>query len=165
MNIEREILNYLEKDKGKHQIRHRGIRVNLLGLPDFKYYKYQSLASKFSVLKKRNYLKEINGHYFITNKGSDYLHRPSKKSFRKFTPTNKKTSRDLLVIYDVPQGETTLRNWFRKQLKEFGFIMIQRSVWLGPSPLPSDFTSYIKEIGLKDKVKLFKLKASLPSNN
>ncbi len=162
--MEKEILNYLELTKGKHQVRYRGVRVNFLGLPDFKYYKYQSLISRFSNLKKKGYIKEISGCYFITEKGSRYLHQPSKKSFRKFTPTNKKTNRDLLVIYDVPQGETTLRNWFRKQLKEFGFTMIQRSVWLGPSPLPSGFTNYIKEIGLKDKVKFFKLKKSLTHN-
>ncbi len=35
--------------------------------------------------------------------------------------------------------------------------MIQRSVWVGPSPLPKDFLDYLKEIKLGDNLKMFKL--------
>lgn len=35
--------------------------------------------------------------------------------------------------------------------------MIQRSVWVGPSPLPKEFLDYVKEIKLEDKFKTFKL--------
>ena len=35
--------------------------------------------------------------------------------------------------------------------------MIQRSVWVGPSPLPIEFSSYLKEIKLGDNLKTFKL--------
>ena len=31
--------------------------------------------------------------------------------------------------------------------------MIQRSVWVGPSPLPKDFVEYLREIGLKGTVR------------
>ena len=35
--------------------------------------------------------------------------------------------------------------------------MIQRSVWVGPSPLPEEFLAYLKRIGLQKKFKTFKL--------
>ena len=35
--------------------------------------------------------------------------------------------------------------------------MIQRSVWVGPSPLPKEFLDYVKTIGLQNYLKTFKL--------
>src|SRR3989344_2562284 len=49
------------------------------------------------------------------------------------------------------------RDWFRRQLKNFDYTMIQRSVWVGPSPLPKEFLDYVKAIGLRDHLKTFKL--------
>jgi len=70
----------------------------------------------------------------------------------------KETSpKNLIVIYDIPEEKKKERDWFRRSLKKFNFIMIQRSVWVGPSPLPNDFLDYVKSIGLKDKFKTFKL--------
>ena len=65
--------------------------------------------------------------------------------------------KNLIVIYDIPEEKKKERDWFRRSLKKFNFIMIQRSVWVGPSPLPKDFLDYVKSIGLKDKFKTFKL--------
>ncbi|MBK5215715.1 MAG: hypothetical protein JJE53_02830, partial [Candidatus Pacebacteria bacterium] len=39
-------------------------------------------------------------------------------------------------------------------------IMIQKSVWVGPSPLPKDFLLYLKEIEIGDDFKIFKLAKS-----
>ncbi len=45
-------------------------------------------------------------------------------------------------------------------LKKFGYIMIQKSVWVGPSPLPKEFKDYMKEIKLDKCIKTFKLEKS-----
>lgn len=60
-------------------------------------------------------------------------------------------------MYDVIEAKKKERDWFRRQLKNFGYIMIQRSVWVGPSPLPKEFLSYVKLIDLQDHLKTFKL--------
>ena len=65
-------------------------------------------------------------------------------------------------MYDIPDKQKKERDWFRRQLQNFGFIMIQRSVWVGPSPLPKDFQVYISSIGLKENLKTFKLAKSYP---
>lgn len=62
--------------------------------------------------------------------------------------------RDLIVVYDIPYNKRKERDWFRRHLQKFGFIMIQKSVWLGPSPLPNDFLDYVKSIGLLKCLKL-----------
>lgn len=161
MSAKKLILEYLSENKNKQVFRHTGIRLGFLGLPDFKYYKYQTLANRCSELKNKGYIKEINGSYFITQKGEGYLNKSS-NNFKKFI--SEKTDRDpkdLLILYDIPQNQTSVRNWFRRELKNFHFVMVQRSVWVGPSPLPKDFLNYVKELKIGDNFKTFKLEKGL----
>lgn len=158
MSSEKSILQYLSENKSKPSIRHAGVRLGFLGLPDFKHYKYQTLANRCSILKSNGYIKEANGTYFITHKGEEFLSRKNKIIFKKFE-SNKKDNdpKDLLLLYDVPEDKKTHRDWLRRELINFSYIMIQRSVWVGPSPLPKGFTEYLRDIGLKDSIKTFKL--------
>ncbi len=156
MSVEKEILEYFNKNQST--IRYKGVRVSLLGLPDFKYYKYQTLANKFSILKKRGLVsKNSMGEYFITFKGKVFLDE-GKDFLNKFeTEKNKNLPKNLLIVYDIPENKKKEREWFRRHLKKFHFKMIQKSVWVGPSPLPKEFSDYLEEIKLKDNLKIFKL--------
>lgn len=60
-------------------------------------------------------------------------------------------------MYDIPHENKKERDWFRRHLKKFNYIMIQKSVWVGPSPLPRSFIDYVKSIGLLNQLKTFKL--------
>lgn len=77
----------------------------------------------------------------------------------------KNSPKNLLLIYDIPHTLKRERDWFRRQLKSFDFIMIQKSVWVGPSPLPADFTAYLKVLGLQKEFKTFKLAMSYTKKN
>lgn len=72
-------------------------------------------------------------------------------SFKEDAPKN------LIVMYDIPHNLKKERDWFRRHLIKFGYVMIQKSVWVGPSPLPKDFLDYLKEIKIGDKFKTMKL--------
>jgi DNA-binding transcriptional regulator PaaX len=158
MSVEREILEYLSKNKNKTHIRYRGIKTSFLGLPDFQHYKYQTLANKCSNLKSKGYIQAKNGNHFITHKGEDFLNKKVKTVFKNFISIyDKNTKKDLLVLYDIPEDKKSERDWFRRQLRNLHFIMIQRSVWVGPSPLPKEFLDYVKEIRIGDSFKTFKL--------
>jgi len=63
-------------------------------------------------------------------------------------------------MYDIPSDKKKERDWFRRKLIKFGYIMIQKRVWVGPSPLPKDFLDYLKEIKIGDNCKTFKLAKS-----
>lgn len=106
---------------------YKGVPVNVFGLP----------SGNFSPKKpkpvKRKYLLSFG------------------VEVRKDAPKN------LLLMYDIPHAMKKERDWFRRQLKNFGFIMIQKSVWVGPSPLPKDFSNYLKRIGIQKEFKTFKL--------
>lgn len=60
-------------------------------------------------------------------------------------------------MYDIPHHQKRERDWFRRQLVNFDYIMIQKSVWVGPSPLPRNFLNYLKEIKIGDSFRTFKL--------
>jgi DNA-binding transcriptional regulator PaaX len=116
--------------------RYRGMRVNLLGLP----------------ISQRNNNKKISHRkrslYYVS-----FLSR-----FKKDAPKN------LIVMYDIPHNLKKERDWFRRQLINFGYIMIQKSVWVGPSPLPKEFLDYLKEIKINNNFKTFKLAKSYISH-
>jgi DNA-binding transcriptional regulator PaaX len=156
MSAELAILEYLSKPSKTHN--YKGVRVGLFGLPDFKFYKYQTLANSFCSLKTKGFVKESNGIFYITNKGEAFLEKKKKILLKKFLTEKKDTDpKDLLVLYDIPEDKKYKRDWFRRELINFHFVMIQKSVWVGPSPLPKEFLDYVKELGIKNNFKTFKL--------
>ena len=109
---------------------YKGMKVNLLGLPID--------SNKSDRVKKKN-------------RKRNYYHISFVSPFLENAPKN------LLLIYDIPEPMKKERDWFRRHLIEFGYIMIQRSVWVGPSPLPKEFLEYLKEIKIGENFKTFKL--------
>lgn len=110
--------------------KYKGVSVDIFGLPIV-----YNAQTKHKIIK-RKYL-----HSFVS-------------TLQKDGPKN------LLLIYDIPEARKKERDWFRRQLRSFDFVMIQRSVWVGPSPLPLDFLDYLKRIGLNKEFKTFKLAKS-----
>lgn len=92
----------------------------------------------FSEANKKNIVKRQYLQSFVSD-------------FQKNVPKN------LLLMYDIPHAKKKERDWFRRQLKNFDFVMVQKSVWVGPSPLPAEFSAYLKRIGLQKEFKTFKL--------
>ncbi len=116
----------------RKRLYYKGIRIGALGLPVLIEEKEICIEEKVPRSKR--------------------VYHPSFSS-----PFKSNAPKNLLVLYDVPDGQKTERDWFRRHLLKFGYIMIQRSVWVGPSPLPKQFMDYVKEIGLQDEIKTFKL--------
>ena len=117
----------------RKKFKYKGVSANIFGLPDFS---NPQEKKNISNIPKRQYL-----YSFVSN-------------FTKGAPKN------LLLIYDIPHARKKERDWFRRQLKNFDFIMVQKSVWVGPSPLPVEFLAYLKRIGLQKEFKTFKLAKS-----
>lgn len=137
-------------------VRYKGSRVNLFGLPKFKNHPPSSLRGAIFYLSKKGFVENSDGLY-ITPKGRNYVNRKidSLKQFNfKF---DKDAPKNLIVMFDVPEIRKAEREWLRWHLKKFNYIMIQKSVWVGPSPLPKEFSDYIESIGLKKNLETFKL--------
>lgn len=108
------------------------MRVNAFGLP---------LLSREQKRDRKKYFNRKRKFYNTT----------FVSTFKKHSPKN------LIVMYDIPHDMKKERDWFRRQLIKFDYVMIQKSIWVGPSPLPKDFIDYLKEIKIGDKFKTFKL--------
>lgn len=116
----------------KKYLKYKGVTVNRLGLPVFGY-------------NEGNFKKSgESGRKY-------YQYRCFEFNYKNGSP------RDLIVMYDFPKDKIKERNWFRRHLQKFGYIMIQKSVWVGPSPLPKDFLNYVKSIKLSDQLVTLKL--------
>ena len=116
----------------KNYLKYKGVAVNAFGIPVFN--SNGNKIKKFGVKGKRYY----QYRHFIFN-------------FPLSAP------KDLIVIYNIPNSKRKERDWFRRHLQKFDYKMIQKSVWVGPSPLPKDFLDYAKTIGLLKQFKTLKL--------
>lgn len=156
------IFEVLRDDRPKSTRRtfnYKGIRTNIFGLPQFKNVPKGTLEVTLSRLRKRGLVDtDMEKGWHLTPNGKSFQRRKydSLQQFSSpFTEVNPK--RNLLVMFDIPENKKGEREWFRWHLKKFKYSMIQKSVWVGPSPLPNEFSEYAKKIGLKDSIKTFKL--------
>jgi len=135
----------------------KGVRVNIFGIPRFKKYSERNIRTTIDRLKRKGIIeKELSG-VILSKYGKEYVKRKfdSLKQFEK--PINQSKERKLLVMFDVPTEKKGEREWLRWHLKKFDYIMIQQSVWVGPAPLPKEFSDYVKSIRLDRCIKTFKL--------
>jgi|SRR3989339_581940 len=116
----------------KKYFKYKGVTVNAFGLPVL-------FADKNEVKKPRGSKRRY----------SEYKHFDFNFAIN--------APKDLIVICDFPFSRRSERDWFRYQLKGFSYSTIQKSVWVGPSPLPKEFLNYVKSIGLLNKLKILKL--------
>lgn len=116
----------------KKYLKYKGLTVNHFGIPVFD-------SNKKDTIRRGNPgRKYYQLKYFIHN-------------YKNTAP------KDLIVMYDIPKNKKKERDWFRRHLQKFDYVMVQKSVWVGPSPLPKDFTNYVKSIGLFSRLRILKL--------
>ena len=139
------------------ELNYKGVKVNIFGIPRFKKYSPRSVQVTIDRLKRKGVIEKELAGIVLSKYGKEYVRKKfdSLKQFNK--PENISKDKNLLVMFDVPVEKKGEREWLRWHLKKFGYIMIQHSVWVGPSPLPKEFNDYLTEIKLNKCIKTFKL--------
>ena len=61
-----------------------------------------------------------------------------------------------VVVFDIPEDTKVTRWWLRKRLKEFGFELHQKSVWVSQKDVAEKLSSYIRVIGIEKWVTVFR---------
>ncbi len=105
-------------------------------------------------LGKRGLINTKNDSYKLSSKGISYCENPYNPIREKIKPENM-----VLVIFDIPENKKKTREWIRRQIKNWNFKMIQKSVWVGRGPLPEEFKKRLNILGVKEGVKMFKIKS------
>jgi len=66
----------------------------------------------------------------------------------------------VIVVFDIPEKDRRKRDWLRYALRELGFTLVQRSVWMGKTILPREFISDLRALGLDKFVEIFQVSAA-----
>ncbi|KKQ34711.1 MAG: hypothetical protein US50_C0039G0007 [Candidatus Nomurabacteria bacterium GW2011_GWB1_37_5] len=106
-------------------------------------------------LKKNGLINCSDDNICLSKKGISYYNK--KNSFRKITK-RPGSETEIMVIFDIPEKKKAIRDWFRDQLKDWNFKMIQKSVWKGKGPLPKELDERLVMLGIKKNVQVFKIR-------
>jgi CRISPR-associated endonuclease Cas2 len=60
-----------------------------------------------------------------------------------------------IVIFDIPEKDATKRRWLRRELLYLNYKMLQKSAWIGKTPIPQEFLQNIKILGLQKNINIF----------
>ena len=151
MSIIRDILRELLRI----ELNYKGIKVNIFGVPKLSNYKKTTISSTLQRLHDRGLVTKNRYGWRPSGKARSFLEIEHADILA--SPFEKKAPKNLIVMFDIPQDKRYCRDWLRTQLKEFDYMMIQQSVWVGPSPLPQKFKELIFDLEIKDCIKTFKL--------
>lgn len=140
---------------------YKGMRVNIFGFPmPWKpYYSYpnKSVSGTMARLRKNGLVVVKDDKWSLTEKGKIFFEDKRKLSRKFSSPFILNSPKNLLIMFDIPESKRAERKWLRWHLREFQYFMIQKSVWIGPSPLPKKFVDYLNVLGLSACIKTFKL--------
>lgn len=143
---------------------YRLMRKRLMGMEcprsekvDYQKLKDQTLRSTLSRLKKRGLIENKTGIWDITNNGKKFLKNKLISKIPHFGHLKSKNKKkEMVIVFDIPEIRRRQRNWLRMELAALGFVLLQKSVWFGPAPLPKEFIEYLNEANLLPYLKFFK---------
>ncbi|MFA5000977.1 MAG: hypothetical protein WC531_01975 [Candidatus Paceibacterota bacterium] len=120
----------------------------------------RSLRVTLSKLKKKGLVGNDNHLWKLTAEGLRKMasYKMTKKQNRK--QTENKNIRQMIIAFDIPEEKRKNRYWLRVELVSLGFKMLQKSVWLGPAPLPKELLDHLKNIDILPYLKFFEVKKS-----
>jgi len=64
-----------------------------------------------------------------------------------------------LICFDILERERAKRKWLRGELIALGYRQLQKSVWIGETPLPSDFIASLDTLELRGWVHVLRVTA------
>ena len=125
---------------------------------DPEYIKMQDLRTVLSRLKRNGLLSHAkNGVWTSTRKSNEIVKEIAKRNA--YAEFKKRTGqRDTIIVFDVPEQEREKRDLLRIELLALGFEPLQKSVWIGGSPLPEEFIRAVHELGALPCIHIFTVK-------
>lgn len=140
------ILTTLESGRSVRNFR------TILQAKELRDHKATSIQVTLSRLHKRGYVAHTANGWKLTEKGTrkdnnllNFISSPFKDSKVKNT----------ILAFDIPEKNRRKRRWLREQLKIFGYELLQKSLWLGPGPLPNEFLERLEKLRIRKNVKIF----------
>lgn len=129
------------------------------------YRQRQRFYSLLNHLKKQGFIEKNTRDkkqplWRITKKGRD-----KSSSLKNIDPFSRRTliykkeadNKLKIIIFDVPESERHKREWLREALHNLGFLMLQKSVWMGKNKMPEGFLNDLKKRGMLSYIHIFEI--------
>ncbi len=111
------------------------------------YYQVVSHSLKVGYIEK--VIKKRKTYLRLTPGGKERIKREFSLSLWQERKWDKKWR---IVIFDIAEENRNIRDGLREKLKELGFGMLQKSVWISPYDFILDFREFMKSLGLGKNV-------------
>lgn len=105
-------------------------------------------------LKKNGFITQKNDNIYLSTKGIYRYTNPYKHLKGKIEKKNK-----IIFIFDIPENKRKIREWLRNQIKFWDLEMIQKSVWVGYGPFPSEFMNRLKLLEVDKCIRIFNVQS------
>jgi len=120
----------------------------------FKKVQNRKISNSFEYLKRSGFLEiRKSGHDIeiqLTKKGKERAGKYQIDSLQISEP-KKWDKKWRIVIFDIPDTQRFKRNVFRGKIKEFGFVYLQKSVWIYPYNCEEEVKLLRDFLGIKRK--------------
>lgn len=157
---------FFSASKGSSYRKLRSLRRRTLssGKSDFEKVARRQFHSLMQSLREDGILtkKEDRGMniFNLTGKGREKLTllRKRKKEGLYMPHYSSSFAEEVTIIsFDIPERERRKRHWLRSALKNLGFILLHKSVWLGKRTIPVAFLEDLKRLRLISFVHIFSI--------
>lgn len=161
MSLGDDLLTFLTDYSGGYKLMRKRLMEMEVPRPekvDYQKLKEQTLRTTLFRLKKRGLVEnKKRGIWIITKKGKEYRKNRLASKIAHFGHLKAQDAKkEMVVIFDIPEIRKKQRDWLRGELMVLGFVNLQKSVWLGPAPLPKEFIKYLSDTNLLPYLKFFK---------
>ena len=111
--------------------------------PKNKRSKFKEINIRQSIrrLQKHGFVEKSGNNYFLTQKGkhlANYIMKIKKVAVEKWDGKYR------VVIFDIPEEKSAVRDWLRRELYLLKYKKLQKSVFIGKHPLTGDLIKNIK---------------------
>lgn len=127
---------------------------------DYKDVSENTIRTTLYRLRQNGLVEQEDGEWRITKMGRiciEHLQQQRTITLPQHTkrPESTHATKQMIISFDIPESKRNLRQWIRIELVYLGFELLQKSVWIGPAPLPASFVSALHEIDALQYMKFF----------
>lgn len=114
-----------------------------------------TFSSILSQLRQEGFAERMGpkakSKWHITAKGKEFLGRQN------VSAKPKKDGITRIVAFDIPEKHRKKRRWIREELLDLEYYPLQKSVWIGFSPLPESFFADSDLLSLREHIHIFSI--------
>lgn len=130
----------------------------LLGLDPIYEFKRATFSSILSQLAAQGLVERVRkqggGHWRLTRRGRQTVRAPAVD-----VSVPRSDGKKRLVCFDIPESDRAKRRWLRGELAACGYRPLQKSVWLGETPLPHDFLLALDTLNLRGRIHILRVES------